>query len=204
MQSTLDAQERDGIIERVSGSEPTPWISNLVVVPKGQPRKSTQRALQLVPSKPRLVPEARGTSWRPHVGHTLEPCKLEVRLTCDSKALNKAIKRTRYPCKTIDDIIYMVNGATIFSKLDIVKAFHQLQLAKESRHLTTIVTHKGLYRYKRLHMGISCASEIFTEAIRVILAGIPNQLNMTDDVLVYGRTQEEHDAALQLVLDTLE
>ena len=97
-------------------------------------------------------------------------------------------------------MIYMVNGAKFFSKLDITKAFHQLELAEESRHLTTIVTHKGLYRYKRLHMGISCASEEFTEAIRVMLQGIEGQLNMTDDILVFGATQEEHDQALERVL----
>ena len=98
----------------------------------------------------------------------------------------------------------MVNGATIFSKLDIMKAFHQLELDERSRGLTTITTHVGLFRYKRLHMGISCASEVFTETIRVMLAGIPCQLNMTDDILVYGRTREEHQRNLMAVLKRLE
>ena len=44
-------------------------------------------------------------------------------------------------------------------------------LAEESRDLTTITTHKGFYRYKRLHMGI--ASEVFTEKAREILADLP-------------------------------
>jgi hypothetical protein len=38
-----------------------------------------------------------------------------------------------------------------------------------SRNLTCVNTHEGLLRYRRLHMGISCASEIFTEQIRVML-----------------------------------
>ena len=59
---------------------------------------------------------------------------MTVRLTSDCKALNAAIKRTRFPSKTLDDMIYMVNGAKFFSKLDITKAFHQLELARESRH----------------------------------------------------------------------
>ena len=125
-------------------------------------------------------------------------------MTCDSKSLNKALKRTRFPTKTIEDIIHLVSGARIFSTLDLTKAFHQLELAEESRPLTTIVTHQGLYRYKRLHMGISNASEIFTETIRSLLADCPGQLNMTDDVLVYGDTEEEHQTNLMRVLARLE
>ena len=53
-------------------------------------------------------------------------------------------------------------------------------------------------------MGISCASEIFTVAIRVRLADLPGQLNMTDDVLVFGKTAEEHHKNLIAVLKRLE
>ena len=56
----------------------------------------------------------------------------DVRLTCDSRALNKAIRRTRYPSKTIEDLVYLVNGAKWFSKLDITEAFHQLELDESS------------------------------------------------------------------------
>ena len=130
--------------------------------------------------------------------------EFDIRLTCDNRAVNKAIKRTRYPSKTVDDLIYLVNGATIFSTLDLIKAFHQAMLAEQSRNLTTITTHIGLLRYKRLHMGIACASEIFTEHLRVILEKCPGQINMTDDILVFGKTPEEHENNLMLILKTLE
>ena len=71
--------------------------------------------------------------------------------------------------KTVEELLYDVNGAKIFSKLDIIKAFHQLQLEDEQMNLTTITTHEGLLRYRRLHMGISCALEVFSEHIRTIL-----------------------------------
>ena len=51
---------------------------------------------------------------------------------------------------------YDVNGAKIFSKLDIIKAFHQFQLENEQMNLTTITTREGILRYRRLNMGISC------------------------------------------------
>ena len=53
-------------------------------------------------------------------------------------------------------------------------------------------------------MGISCASEILTEANRIRLADLPGQQNMTDDVLVFGMTAEEHQKKLMEVLTRLE
>lgn len=94
-----------GVIERVDEkSGPKSWVSNLVVVPKDDERK-----------RPSI--ESSKQSSR-------EPKEIEVRLTCDSRLLNKALKRKRYPIKTIEDKMYLMNGATKFSKLDIWKAFH--------------------------------------------------------------------------------
>ena len=167
-------QVEQGIIEPVNEtSGPTPWVANLVCVAK-------KEANEIDPKKP-----------------------AEIRLTCDSKPLNKAIRRTRFPFNTIDDLMYSAVGAKYFSKIDVKKAFHQLRLATRCRNLTTIVTHIGLFRYKRLHMGISSASEIFCEAIRVLLMGVPGQLNMCDDILVYGSTVEEHDRSLFNTLDRI-
>jgi len=180
VEKELRNQVLEGILEPVErNSGPTPWISNLVIVPKDKP----------------VISDA---------GTNSEKTEISVRLTCDSKAVNKEIKRTRFPSKTIEDLVVEVNGATVFSKLDIIKAFHQLKIDKESQYLTVITTHIGLFRYLRLHMGISCASEIFTEVIRKLLEGLPGQLNMTDDILVYGKTGKEHHANLMSVLKCLD
>jgi hypothetical protein len=130
--------------------------------------------------------------------------KLKIRITCDSRALNKAILRTHFPGKTIEDVIYLVNGSVEFSKLDIRNAFHQLVLAIESRNLTTITTHIGLFRYVRLHMGVSCASEIFAEVLREMLSDIPGSLNIADDIMAHGRSTREHEESLCKVLAKLD
>ena len=57
-------------------------------------------------------------------------------------------------------------------------------------------------------MGISSASEIFTERIRVMLEGIPGQLNigkmLTRYVLIYGKSDKKHHDSLMVVLQRLE
>ena len=60
---------------------------------------------------------------------------------------------------TIDDLVAELNGATVFSKLDLLSGYHQLELEPESRNITTFSTHIGLRRYKRLMFGINAASE---------------------------------------------
>ena len=79
---------------------------------------------------------------------------------------NEAIKRERHITPTIDDIILKLNGAQVFTKLDMNNGFHQLVLSKDSRNITVFSTHVGLQRYKRLNNGISASPEIFQNEIR--------------------------------------
>lgn len=115
-----------------------------------------------------------------------------VRLTCDSKALNKALRRTRYPSMCIEDLVVMVNGAIWFTILDLMKAFHHLLLHMGSRFYHVITTHLGLFRDLLLHMGGCCATKIFNEEIRKLLEGLQCQVNMTDDIMVWGLSKQEH------------
>ena len=119
-----------------------------------------------------------------------------VRLCVDMRMPNCAIKRERYPSPTVDDLITALNGATVFSKFDLRSGYHQLVLSEESRPITPFVTHKGLMRYKRLNFGTSSASEIFQHAISKQIADIEGVLNISDDVVIFGKTQAEHDRAL--------
>ena len=67
-----------------------------------------------------------------------------VRICVDMRRANKAITRERYPTPTIDDLIHTLNGATVFSKLDLRSGYHQIVLAPQSRNITTLATHQGL------------------------------------------------------------
>ncbi|CAB4036363.1 Retrovirus-related Pol poly [Paramuricea clavata] len=119
------------------------------------------------------------------------------------KSANKAIGREKHLMPTLDDLIADLNVAAVFSTLDLVSGYHQLTLAPESRHITTFSAHVGLRRYKRLMFGINAASEIFQNAIAELLAALPGCKNISDDIIVYGKDQLEHDLNLQAVLQRL-
>ena len=127
----------------------------------------------------------------------------EIRLCVDMRIPNQAIKRTRHIMPTVDDILMQLNQSTVFSKLDLNAGYHQLELTEESRNITTFTTHVGLRRYKRLNFGVTSAAEIFQNAIAEMLSDIPNALNTSNDILIHGRDQEEHDKTLIQVLDRI-
>ena len=116
---------------------------------------------------------------------------------------NKAIQRERHLTPTIKEIIKALNGATVFSKLDLNQGYNQLELTPESRYITTFSTHLGLRRYTRLNFGVSSAAEIFQNIICETLAGTPGAINLSDDILVFGKSQEEHDQALEATFKRL-
>jgi hypothetical protein len=116
---------------------------------------------------------------------------------------NKAITRERHLLPTIDELIHDLNGSTVYSKLDLRSGYHQLELDPSYRYITTFGTHAGLFRYKRLNFGISSASEIFQEVIRNVISGIPGAKNISDDIIIYGTSQIEHDRALDNIFKRL-
>ena len=116
---------------------------------------------------------------------------------------NAAIKRERHPTPTVDDLIHVLNGATVFSKLDLRAGYHQIPLAPESRYITTFATHKGLRRYARLNFGTSSAREMFQDIISELVCDIPGVFSISDDVhvVVFSKTQAEHDEALRATFE---
>nr|XP_002730526.1 PREDICTED: uncharacterized protein K02A2.6-like [Saccoglossus kowalevskii] len=131
------------------------------------------------------------------------PKKTGIRVCVNMRAANQAIERERHPMPTIEDLIVDLNGATVFSKIDLNQGYHQLELDTKSRHITTFATHMGLYRYKRLSFGINSAAEIFQKAVSDMIQGIRGAKNLSDDIIIYGKTQQEHDEMLRAVFQRL-
>ena len=128
----------------------------------------------------------------------------DIRLCIDMRRANEAIRRARHPIPTVDEIMQSISGSKIFSKLDLKWGYHQLELSPESREITTFATHCRLFRYKRLLFGVNSASEQYQYEIQTALAGIEGQENISDDIIVHGKDQEEHDSRLERVVKRLE
>ncbi|CAB3993230.1 Hypothetical predicted protein [Paramuricea clavata] len=132
---------------------------NETVTPSAQPhrripfhlRKGLEQELIRLEHESRIEKVYGPTPWVSPLLVVPKPKHPEkVRLCVDMRVANKAIDRERHITPTIDDLINDLNGATLFSKLDLNQGYHQLELAPESRYITTFSTHKGLQRYTRL------------------------------------------------------
>ncbi|XGW02676.1 hypothetical protein V3C99_014594, partial [Haemonchus contortus] len=70
---------------------------------------------------------------------------------------------------------------------------------EESRQLLTINTHRGLYRLNRLPFGVKAAPAIFQQQMDTMTAGLEGTAAYLDDIIVTGRTIEEHNSRLEAV-----
>lgn len=97
-----------------------------------------------------------------------------VRICGDFKqTINQASKLDRYPIPKIEDLFAGLAGGTVFSKLDLSKAYLQIPLDEEAQAVAVINTHKGLYQFNRLPYGVSSALGIFQRVMESVLQGIP-------------------------------
>ena len=136
-------------------------------------QEKVERELRMIESDD-IIEDAEGpTDWVSEMVIVPKPNNpYEIRITIDSKKTNKAIKRERNNTPTVEDLAIQLNGARCMSKLDMKGDFHQLVLDPASRSITTFRTPLGLKRYKRLSMGVCCASEMFQHEVEKALAGL--------------------------------
>jgi len=129
-----------------------------------------------------------------------------VRFCVDFRELNKIIKRDAYPLPRVEDTLSSLHGKAYFSSIDIVTAFWQVPLAKESRELTAFATPDGLYEYLRMPMGLATASGVFSKFIDEVFRGLKWHCVLTyiDDCLIATDTFDKHMAALEEVFQRLD
>ena len=129
----------------------------------------------------------------------------KIRICGDYKlTVNQSARVDKYPLPKADDLFVSLSGGTKFSKLDLAHAYLQLCLDDKSKTLVTINTHRGLFQYNRLPFGVSAAPAIFQRTIDSLLQGIPNTCAYLDDIIITGKTEEEHLQNLSAVLSKLQ
>ena len=162
------------VLEKVT--EPTEWVNSFVIVEK--------------------VIDSSNAHSPNHV------IKKSIRLCIDPKDLNEALEREPYYSRTIDELISMFAGAKVFTIVDMDKGYWQVVLHPESRKLTCMAFDIGRYQFKRLPMGSKVASDIFQRMLDSVYIGLSGVTGIADDMVIFGRNEEEHDRNLILFLET--
>ena len=132
---------------------------------------------------------------------TVEKPNGDIRICLDPKDLNTCIKRPHYSLPTLEDALAKMSGAQYFSKLDAKSGYWMLKLDEPSSYLTTFNTPFGRYRFKRLPFGLICAQDVFQLKMDEVFEGLDGVTPLVDDVIITGKTREEHDANLLAALN---
>jgi hypothetical protein len=143
------------------------------------------------------------SDWACPVVPVMKPDKT-IRLCGDYKlTVNKAVKMDTYPVPTIADLYAKLTGGVIYSKLDLSQAYHQVVVDEQSREALTINTHRGLFRPTRLPFGLSSSPGVFQRIMDGLLSGLNGVCVYLDDIIVTGKSEEEHRTNLRTVLQKL-
>ena len=103
----------------------------------------------------------------------------------------------------MDHLLGQIADAKVMSKLDANSGYYQIVLDPESRELTTFIIPLRRFCFIRLIFGITSACEIYQKCMSRLVEGIPGVLCLIDDILVFGKSQEEHDERLHQVFTKL-
>ena len=128
----------------------------------------------------------RPTEWVSSITYTRKPDGA-ICICLDPKDLNKAIIREHYKAPTLEEILYKLSGATIFSKLDAKDGFWSVHLDTPSSYLTTFNTYKGRYRFLHMPFGLKMSQDMFQMRMDHITDRLPGVIAIHDDICVYGR-----------------
>ena len=127
------------------------------------------------------------------------------RMCVDYRKLNEVTKKNSYPLPLIDETFDTIGRARYFTKIDLAKGFYQFSVDPESREKTAIITHLGLFQFKRITFSLYNAPINFQRKMDEILGEVKNEcvLVFIDDIICYSADLDSHLVHLKKVFKCL-
>lgn len=129
----------------------------------------------------------------------------DYRLCVDYRKLNNKTVNDAYPMPDLKAMLKRVNGATIFTTMDLNSGYWQVEVEETSRPLTAFTTPRGLYHFRVMPFGLKNAPATFTHLMEEVLSGYTGEFCQVylDDILIYSKDFNAHLVHLAKVLERL-
>ena len=121
----------------------------------------------------------------------------------DYRRLNQITTDDRYPLPHIHDFNTRLSGAKIFSKIDLIRGYHQIPMAEDSIAKTAIATSFGLWEFLRMPFGLKNAAQTFQRLMDSIFQHLDFVFVYLDDILVASKAPVEHYNHLRQIFTLL-
>jgi transposase InsO family protein len=135
-----------------------------------------------------MVPKPNG-KWR--------PCG-------DYRRLNVQTVPDSYPLPNVQDFSNKLHGCVIFSKIDLVKGYHQVPVSQDSIAKTAITTPFGMFEYMYMPFGLRNAAQTFQRLMDQCFQDLDFLFTYLDDHLIFSESEEQHLLHLRTVFERLD
>lgn len=127
------------------------------------------------------------------------------RFVVDYRRLNSVTRKDSYPLPRIDDALDALNGSQLYSLMDLMSGYWQVEMHPASREHTAFTTYGGLYEFLVTPFGLTSAPPTFMRLMECVLRNLTYKICLIylDDILVYSRTFDDHLFHLRQVFDRL-